>query len=117
MVYIFIYLGYFPSRVLIALLSSLPGSYGSSPLAVLEAAHNLTLEVESNPDLFHRQKMQSRLISAREQIAKIVGAKADEVVFTTNASMGINTVLRNLEWEKGDTILVGTYLRFFCQLR
>lgn len=47
------------------------------------------------------------LVEARKQIAEFIGAaRTDEVVLTTNASMGLNTILRNIEWEKGDTILV-----------
>lgn len=53
------------------------------------------------------------LLEAREQIAKFIGAaRTDEVVLTTNASLGLNTILRNIEWEKGDTILVSKSLRF-----
>ncbi|KAM6497476.1 Pyridoxal phosphate-dependent transferase [Amanita muscaria] len=82
------------------------GSYGSTPLVVLKAAQDLLLEIESNPDLFHRLTMSPRVISAREQIAKFIGAKTDEVVFTGNASMAMSTVLRNIEWEEDDSILI-----------
>jgi hercynylcysteine S-oxide lyase len=48
-----------------------------------------------------------KVLEARKQIAEFIGAaKTDEVVLTSNASMGLNIILRNIEWEKGDTILV-----------
>lgn len=51
-----------------------------------------------------------KLVEMREQIAKFIGAaKTDEVVLVPNASVGLNTILRNIEWEKGDAILVSTY--------
>ena len=66
------------------------------------------MEIESNPDLFHRMTYQKRLIGVREKLASFIGAKTDEVVLVSNASMGINTILRNFEWEKDDQIIVCT---------
>ena len=84
------------------------GSYGTTPKPVLEAVIELTLEIESNPDLFHRLSYQERLVGVREKLARLIGAKTDEVVLVPNASTGINTVLRNFEWEKDDQIFVCT---------
>ena len=84
------------------------GSYGTTPKPVLEAINELTLEIEANPDLFHRLTYQERLISVREKIAALIKAKTDNVVFVPNASMGINTILRNFEWEEDDQIFVCT---------
>ncbi|KAG5353596.1 hypothetical protein C0989_005117 [Termitomyces sp. Mn162] len=81
------------------------GSYGSTPTPVLDAVHKLTLQVEANPDLFHRLDFQPLLIDVRRRIAQLIGADVDEVVLVANASMGVNTVLRNFEWENGDTII------------
>ncbi|KAF8638760.1 hypothetical protein AX17_001976 [Amanita inopinata Kibby_2008] len=84
------------------------GSFGSAPLPVLKACNEVTFESETNPDRFHRLDYQSRLNSVRESLANLIGAKTDEIVLVPNASMGINTVLRNFEWEKDDTLFVTT---------
>jgi hercynylcysteine S-oxide lyase len=84
------------------------GSYGTTPKPVLEAGTELTLEIESNPDLFHRITYKKRLIGVREKLATLIGAKTDEVVLVSNASTGMNTILRNFEWEKEDQIFVCT---------
>ncbi|KAG6876499.1 hypothetical protein C0992_012766 [Termitomyces sp. T32_za158] len=81
------------------------GSYGSTPKPVLDAVSKLTLQIEANPDLFHRLDFQPLLIDVRRRIAQLIGADVDEVVLVANASMGVNTVLRNFEWENGDTIV------------
>ncbi|KAF8075269.1 pyridoxal phosphate-dependent transferase [Lyophyllum atratum] len=81
------------------------GSYGATPLPVLAAINKLTLEIEGKPDLFHRLTYQPRLIDVRRRLAQLIGADVDEVVLVPNASMGINTIMRNFEWEKGDTII------------
>lgn len=44
----------------------------------------------------------------RESIANLVGADRDEIVFAPNATLALNTVLRNFEWRQGDIIVGGT---------
>ena len=84
------------------------GSYGATPRPVLEAINELTLEIESNPDIFHQLSYQKRLIDVRERLARLIGAKTDEVVLVSNASIGINTILRNFDWEQDDQIFTCT---------
>jgi selenocysteine lyase/cysteine desulfurase len=70
----------------------------------MEAVNELTSRIESNVDLFHRIEYAPLLLEARKQVAELIGAETDEVVFVLNASMGVTTVLRNFEWEDGDII-------------
>ena len=69
--------------------------------------------IESNPNLFHRMTYRKRFVGVREKLASFIGAKTrtDEVVLVSNASMGINTILRNFEWEKDDQIFVCTFFK------
>jgi hercynylcysteine S-oxide lyase len=62
--------------------------------------------IEARPDQYHRLEYQSLLKESREQVARLIGAKADECVLVTNTSVGLNTILRNFAWNEGD-ILVG----------
>ena len=71
---------------------------------MLEAINDLTMEIESNPDLFNRVSYHKKLVGVREQLARLIGAKRDEVVLVPNTSMGINTILRNFDWEQGDQL-------------
>ncbi|TFK33142.1 PLP-dependent transferase [Crucibulum laeve] len=82
------------------------GSYGSLPRAVSRYCIELTEKVESNPDKYHRLEFQPLLVAARKRIATLIGAETDECVFVPNTTSGVNTVLRNFEWEAGD-ILIG----------
>ncbi|PCH42559.1 PLP-dependent transferase [Wolfiporia cocos MD-104 SS10] len=81
------------------------GSYGSTPLPVLYKCSELTMLSERNPDLFHRILYLPMLNKARERVADLIGADCDEVVLIPNATHGINTILRNLEWHEGDVIM------------
>ena len=41
-----------------------------------------------------------QLREARAKVASLIGADVDECVLVTNATLAVNTVLRNLEWNK-----------------
>lgn len=82
-----------------------PGSYGASPLPVLAAVNKMTMEIEANPDRFHRISYQAPLLDIRRKLAQLIGANTDECVLVPNASSGLNIILRNFEWEQGDIIV------------
>lgn len=52
--------------------------------------------------LYHLQHL-TRLNS--EEVASLVGAEHDEIVFVPNTTHGINTILRNIEWREGDVVV------------
>ncbi|TFK24587.1 lolT-1 [Coprinopsis marcescibilis] len=81
------------------------GSYGSTPKVVIEAAAQLNRRIESNPDKFHLLEYKPLLVKTRSQIAELIGAQLDETVLVMNATLAINTVLRNFNWSEGDLII------------
>jgi hercynylcysteine S-oxide lyase len=60
---------------------------------------------EAAPDKFLRYQYIDLLDKSRERISKVVNAPVDECVFVTNATTGINTVLRNLVYKEKDVII------------
>lgn len=86
------------------------GSYGSPPRTVLEYANKIAEWIESNPNLVLRRQYQALLIEVRANLAKLIGAETDECVMVMNASLGVDIVLRNMEWNKEDIIVICQYL-------
>jgi selenocysteine lyase/cysteine desulfurase len=80
------------------------------PIPVSEACQAIVNEIEANPDRFIRLNYEARWIRCRERIADFIGAEVDECVLVPNATHGINTVLRNIDWKKGDVIIKSTGL-------
>jgi len=72
---------------------------------VLEEIGKLNKHIEANPDRFMRLELRPALENVRSQMADFLKVKSNEIIFTINTSMGVDVVLRNLEWEEGDTIL------------
>jgi len=56
-----------------------------------------------------------RLNTAREAFAAFVGADPAELVFVTNATAGVNAVLRSLSFAAGDELLVTTHTYAACR--
>lgn len=73
------------------------GSFGASPVEVLQRQSELRSEMESNPVAFMLRRYQPLLEEARTAVSGFVGANPDGLVFVPNATYGVNSVLRSLE--------------------
>lgn len=62
--------------------------------------------MEKCPDAWFRYKVQKLWNSSLETISRFVGADAKDMVFVANATSGINTVLKCLDFNEGDGILI-----------
>ncbi len=81
------------------------GTAGPSPWPVYEKTRAITERVESNPAELGPHYQQA-FGEAKERFAAFVGAKAPEVVFVLNVTVGMNMIARGLRTlEPGDEIL------------
>lgn len=81
------------------------GSFGTFPKSVRDRQRELQDLAEARPDTFLRYTYPELLEKSRTAVAPLLGVPADDVVFVPNATTGVNTVLRNLIYQKGDVIL------------
>lgn len=82
------------------------GSFGSCPRRVLAVQRRLQRRLEREPVDFLVRELEPLLDDARSSLAKFVGCDADDLVFVSNATSGVNAVLRSLRFEPGDELLV-----------
>ena len=92
------------------------GTVGATPRRVLAAQQALRDEMERQPSRFMLRELvghigvvpqaPTRMRGAAATVAGFLGAAADDVVFVDNATAGANAVLRSLELNAGDEILV-----------
>ncbi|MBU0466432.1 MAG: cysteine desulfurase [Nanoarchaeota archaeon] len=68
--------------------------YEKYPACGGRSGHHLSKKVEDEVDL------------ARREVARLLNAKIDEVIFTRNATESINLIANALEWKEGDEIIV-----------
>jgi hercynylcysteine S-oxide lyase len=81
------------------------GSFGAYPIVVREALENYQRRIDAQPDGFLRYELPELIDKSRSAVAQLINAGVDNVVLVPNASTGVNTVLRNLLYEKGDKIV------------
>lgn len=91
------------------------GSFGAFPKSVRNHQRTLQDEIESYPDTFLRYTYPELLGESRRAISPLLGVEADEVVFVPNATTGINTVLRNLVYEKDDVFVYFSTIYGACE--
>lgn len=81
------------------------GSFGACPRVVLEGQRRLREEMETAPVQFLARSHDRRLDQARIPLAEFLGAKPENLVFVTNATTGVNAVVRSLDFQPEDEIL------------
>ncbi len=82
------------------------GSFGATPIAVLDEQTKFRTLMESDPVRFFERDFLGLIGSARESLADFLNADPDGLTFVKNATEGVNTILRSLDLSEGDEIIV-----------
>jgi isopenicillin-N epimerase len=91
------------------------GSFGACPRDVLDHQSALRAELEAEPVRFLSRELDDRLDVARAALAAFLGADADDLAFVTNATSGVNAVLRSRVWSAGDELLTTDHAYRACR--
>jgi isopenicillin-N epimerase len=85
------------------------GSFGACPRPVFEAYQGFQRELERQPVEFLglERRFPALLDAARAQLAAYVGAAPENLAFATNTSAALNSVIRSLDLQAGDEVLLG----------
>jgi isopenicillin-N epimerase len=81
------------------------GSFGACPKVVLDRQRTYRDQIEAEPVRFFMREFAALLDASRERLAGLLGASSRDVVFVRNATSGVNSILRSLEFQPGDEIL------------
>lgn len=87
------------------------GSYGACPIDVQNAQEALRREMETQPDVFFRERIAPRdhetpLRAVAAQLGAFVNAPGDNIALVENATAGTQAILRSLRLGPGDRILL-----------
>jgi isopenicillin-N epimerase len=81
------------------------GSFGACPKPILRLQEKLRRQMEAEPVQFLWRRYEERLEPARRALAEFIGSRPQDLVFLTNATVGVNSVLRSISLRPGDEIL------------
>ena len=91
------------------------GSFGACPRDVLEHQAALRAQMEAEPVRFLSRELDGRLDEARAALARFLGADAADLALVTNATSGVNAVLRSRAFEPGDELLTTDHAYNACR--
>ncbi len=91
------------------------GSFGACPTEVLRHQAALRAEMEAEPVRFLSRELDDRLDIARAALAAFVGADPADLAFVTNATGGVNAVLRSRVFAAGDELLTTDHAYGACR--
>lgn len=81
------------------------GSFGACPLPVFETYQRWQRELERQPVEFLGRRVDTLMDAARAQLGAYLNVEAADLIFVSNATVGVNTVARSLALQPGDEIL------------
>jgi len=81
------------------------GSFGACPKPVFEEYQRWQRKLEQQPVEFMARDIYDYLKEARDSLGKFVGCSGDDLVYVTNPTTAVNTIIRSLDFGPGDEIL------------
>lgn len=91
------------------------GSFGATPLAVLARQDEYRLQMEREPVRFFVRELESMLDAARRELGAFIGSDPDGLAFVPNATAGVNAVVRSLDLDKNEELLVTNHEYNACR--
>jgi len=82
------------------------GSFGACPKPVFEVYQNWQRKLEQQPVEFMAIKVYDFLEEARHALGDYVGCHGDDLIFVTNPTTAVNTVIRSLDLGLNDEVLM-----------
>ncbi|MBL8916424.1 MAG: aminotransferase class V-fold PLP-dependent enzyme [Archangium sp.] len=85
------------------------GSFGATPKVVLAKQAELRARLESEPVRFMARELEPLLDATRARVAEFLGADPADLVFVTNATTGVNAIVRSLAFDVGDELVTTSH--------
>ena len=92
------------------------GSFGACPKPVFEEYQRWQLELERQPVEFLGRRYHDLLEESRAALGAYINADPDDLIYTDNATAGVNIVLRSLALEAGDEVVTCDHEYGACDL-
>ncbi|MEO2180100.1 MAG: aminotransferase class V-fold PLP-dependent enzyme, partial [Candidatus Poseidoniia archaeon] len=82
------------------------GSFGACPKLILDEQTKLRTCLESDPVTFMESTARELWAESLVRLSKFINADSEGMTFVTNATSGVNTVLKSLDLKPNDEIIV-----------
>lgn len=86
------------------------GSFGAVPRCVFDEQTEWLRRIEAEPVEILSRRREELLDSVKREIGAWLGMRPDDFGLVTNATEGVNAVLRSIEWGPGDELLTTNHV-------
>ncbi len=90
------------------------GSFGATPIPVMERQWELRQRMERQPLLFLDRELEGLLDEVRGCLGEFLGARAEDLVFVPNATTAVNAVFNSTALRDGDEVLLSEHAYNAC---
>ena len=91
------------------------GSFGAAPIFVQNEQRRWQDLLEHEPVRFFERIAPDAMLASRKALATMLYCNSDDLALVDNATSGVNTILRSLEFKTGDEILVPDHAYQACR--
>jgi isopenicillin-N epimerase len=91
------------------------GAFGACPKPVIDAASRFRALLEHEPVRFFEKVYEVELERARASVARLVGARSEDIAFVPNTTSAVNAVLGSLRLERDDVVLTTDHAYNACK--
>lgn len=91
------------------------GSFGACPRTILNDQYELRSKLEANAMRFLVRDYPFLLDASRADVAELLGAASEDIMFVPNATTGVNAVLRSVELKRRDELLTTNHAYNACR--
>jgi isopenicillin-N epimerase len=101
------------------------GSFGACQKEVIKIQYRYRELMEREPVYFMTYLLEGLLDESRDELAKLIRADQDGLVFLTNATTAVNTVLNSIRLKAGDELIITNHgynacnnaVRYYAKIR
>ena len=91
------------------------GSFGAAPKFVQKEQRRWQDILEHEPVRFFERIAPDAMLASREALASMLNCDSEDLALVDNATSGVNTIIRSLEFNEGDEILVPDHAYQACR--
>jgi isopenicillin-N epimerase len=91
------------------------GSFGACPSALLDKQRQLQDQIEREPVAFFMRDFEALMDQARDALGTFLNVDSEDLALISNATAGVNTVLRSLTFSPGDELLTTDHAYNACR--
>lgn len=91
------------------------GSFGATPIKVLEQQQHFQKQLESQPLRFFMRELPELHRETLQKLGSFLQCDPQDLVYVKNATEGVNTVLSSIPWQKNDRVLITNHIYQACK--